>query len=316
MDAALFDDEMSDVLGLLAAPDSSAGLEMDWLLDKGHSSSADEGSPPRKNQRLASPERPPALPNMTEATRSLAQTNEERLINVSSVSGSMAQGRAPQTKALGDMSTISTSLAHLGMLRQCNQAAPPTNPPQPPPPKSPRLANASTISRNLASVGAAPQCNQRHVSNDQRKDVTRADVVVGGGVVAEAVPLAPARVVAAPATEEAQEVIAETLSTRPPPPRRRANDEDEKLRLRRARNREAAERMRRRRRDEREELQKNVRELTQRVADLEVRNSDLEGRLKAAEAENARLRGGPAPGAQAVAEAPALAVKLRRRARG
>ena len=53
-----------------------------------------------------------------------------------------------------------------------------------------------------------------------------------------------------------------------------------------------------------------------RVADLEVRNSDLEGRLKAAEAENARLRGGPAPGAQAVAEAPALAVKLRRRARG
>ena len=74
--------------------------------------------------------------------------------------------------------------------------------------------------------------------------------------------------------------------------------------------------MRRRRRDEREELQKNVRELTARVADLEVRNSDLEGRLKAAEAENARLRGGPAPGAQAVAEAPALAVKLRRRARG
>ena len=40
------------------------------------------------------------------------------------------------------------------------------------------------------------------------------------------------------------------------------------------------------------------------------------GRLAAAEAENARLRGGPAPGAQAVAEAPALAVKLRRRARG
>merc|ERR1719326_1515756 len=135
---------MSDVLGLLAAPDSSSGLEMDWLLGKGHRSSADEGSPPRKNQRLASPERPPALPNMTEATRSLAQTN-----------------------ALGDMSTISTSLAHLGMLRQCNQAAPPTNPPQPPPPKSLRLANASTISRNLASVGAAPQCNQRHVSNNQ-----------------------------------------------------------------------------------------------------------------------------------------------------
>ena len=75
--------------------------------------------------------------------------------------------------------------------------------------------------------------------------------------------------------------------------------------------------MRRRRRDEREELQKNVRELTARVADLEVRNSDLEGRLAAAEAENARLRGGAvAPGAQAVAEAPALAVKLRRRARG
>ena len=114
MDAALFDDEMSDVLGL-GRPDSSAGLEMDWLLDKGHSSSADEGSPPRKNQRLASPERPPALPNMTEATRSLATTNEERLINVSSVSGSMAQGRPQPT--LGDMSTISTSLAHLGMLR-------------------------------------------------------------------------------------------------------------------------------------------------------------------------------------------------------
>ncbi len=315
MDAALFDDEMSDVLGLLAAPDSQTGIEMDWLLDK-NQSSGDEGSPPRKNQRLASPERPPpALPNMTEATRSLAQTNEERLINVSSVSGSMAQGR-PQP-ALGDMSTISTSLAHLGMLRQCNQAALPANPPQPPPPKSPRLANASTISRNLASVGAAPQCNQRHVSNNQRQDVARADAVIGGGVVAEAVPLAPARVVAAPSTEEAQEVGAETLSTRPPPPRRRSNDEDEKLRLRRARNREAAERMRRRRRDEREELQKNVRELTARVADLEVRNSDLEGRLAAAEAENARLRGGAvAPGAQAVAEAPALAVKLRRRARG
>ena len=219
MDAALFDDEMSDVLGLLAAPDSSSGLEMDWLLDKGHSSSADEGSPPRKNQRLASPERPPALPNMTEATRSLAQTNEERLINVSSVSGSMAQGRAPQTKALGDMSTISTSLAHLGMLRQCNQAAPPTNPPQPPPPKSPRLANASTISRNLASVGAAPQCNQRHgVVSGNNQPTPEADAVVGGGVVAEAVPLAPARVVAAPSTEEAQEVVAETLSTRPPPP--------------------------------------------------------------------------------------------------
>ena len=53
MDAALFDDEMSDVLGLLAAPDSTQGLEMDWLLDKGHSSSADEGSPPRKNQRAS-----------------------------------------------------------------------------------------------------------------------------------------------------------------------------------------------------------------------------------------------------------------------
>ncbi len=315
MDAALFDDEMSDVLGLLAAPDSSSGLEMDWLLDKGHSSSADEGSPPRKNQRLASPERPPMLPNMTEATRSLATTNEERLINVSSVSGSMAQGRPQPT--LGDMSTISTSLAHLGMLRQCNQAAPPTNPPQPPPPKSPRLANASTISRNLASVGAAPQCNQRHgVVSGNNQPTPEADAVVGGGVVAEAVPLAPARVVAAPSTEEAHEVVRETLSTRPPPPRRRANDEDEKLRLRRARNREAAERMRRRRRDEREELQKNVRELTARVADLETRNSDLEGRLAAAEAENARLRGSAAPGAQAVAEAPALAVKLRRRARG
>ena len=34
---------------------------------------------------------------------------------------------------------------------------------------------------------------------------------MGGGVVAEAVPLAPARVVAAPSTEEAQEVVAETL---------------------------------------------------------------------------------------------------------
>ncbi len=152
MDAALFDDEMSDVLGLLAAPDSSAGLEMDWLLDKGHSSSADEGSPPRKNQRLASPERPPMLPNMTEATRSLAQTNEERLINVSSVSGSMAQGRAPQTKALGDM---------------------------------------STISRNLASVGAAPQCNQRHgVVSGNNQPTPEADAVVGGGVVAEAPALA------------------------------------------------------------------------------------------------------------------------------
>ena len=117
------------------------------------------------------------------------------------------------------------------MLRQCNQAAPPTNPPQPPPPKSPRLANASTISRNLASVGAAPQCNQRHgVVSGNNQPTPEADAVIGGGVVAEAVPLAPARVVAAPSTEEAQEVVAETLSTRPPPPRRRSNDEDEKLR--------------------------------------------------------------------------------------
>ena len=46
MDAALFDDEMSDVLGLLAAPDTSQGLDMDWLLDK-NQSSGDEGSPPR-----------------------------------------------------------------------------------------------------------------------------------------------------------------------------------------------------------------------------------------------------------------------------
>ena len=302
MDAALFDDEMSDVLGLLAAPDSSSGLEMDWLLDKGHSSSADEGSPPRKNQRLASPESPPSLPNMTEPTRSLAQTNEERFINVSSVSGSMAQGRAPQTKALGDMSTISPrpwpiwaccASATRRRRRRTRRSRRHRN--------RTRLANASTISSYLASVGAAPQCSQRHggvVSGNNQPLHREADAVVGGGAVAEAVPLAPARVVAAPSTEEAHEVVAQTLSTRPPPPRRRANDEDEKLRLRRARNfREAAERMRRRRRDEREELQKNVRELTARVADLEVRNSDLEGRLKAAEAENARLRGGPAPGA-------------------
>ena len=54
MDAALFDDEMSDVLGLLAAPDSQTGIEMDWLLDK-NQSSGDEGSPPRKNSASRRP---------------------------------------------------------------------------------------------------------------------------------------------------------------------------------------------------------------------------------------------------------------------
>jgi hypothetical protein len=333
---SFFDDEMGDVLGLLASPDGGSGLEIDWLLDGG-ASSGGESSPPHRRQRLVSPERaPPPLPNVSAATRSLAGSHHaDRLVDVSRVSGSMASaGHRPRDCArLGDMSTISTSLAHLGMLRQCNQAAPPADPPQPQAPRSPRLANASSVSRNLASVGAVPQCNQSRAVVPEPADFARADAVGGGDVVAEAVPLASARVVALPPDQSeahaaAMGEVAATLGAgRPPPPRRRHRgvDEDEFLRLRRARNRKAAERLRNRKRDERDELQRTVRDLTARLAASEADNAarvaDLEARLAASEADNARLRGGvgaAALGAWAVeGSAPSPGdLKLRRRARG
>ena len=222
------------------------------------------------------------------------------------------------------MATMAASLAHLGMLRQCNRAARQHNPPQPPPPKSPRLANASTISEFGAGVGArravqphAPRPLFREIINQHRRPTLLSAVASWPRPDARS---APARVVAAPSTEEAQEVVAETLSTRPPPPRRRANGEDEKLRLRRARNREAAERCAapaatsagsRRTCGSSHSARGPRRRAT----------SDLEGRLAAGNGteEAARLRGGAvAPGARpGRAEAPAgNAVKLRRRARG
>ena len=79
---------------------------------------------------------------------------------------------------------------------------------------------------------------------------------------------------------------------------------DEKLLLRRVRNREAAERMRRRRREEHDDLQRQVKDLTQRLGAAAVTESSLRAELASARAEIASLKGAAAPGAVAVAGPP------------